>query len=310
MFKDLCGAHQNFSERVNPQPHDRIVHGWGNVLKLNGISTIYQPEDRRICEELFSSHRWRVEGGLSIDELVVMVGKYFSGTPYVANTIETEGKEALVVNLRQFDCFTFVENCVVLAQLIEAGKSTFEAFVTHMKRIRYRKGLLKGYSSRLHYFSDWVHDNEKKGVVKDITGKIGGKPFLKEVHFMTRHSENYPALKVNESYHEMLAVEKRLSGQSRHVILKAGFEQIEGRIKDGNLIGITTDIDGLDVTHVGFAVWVKNHVYLLHASEKEKKVVVSKNTLNDYLLGKETMSGILIGQVQSIPKDSWEAFVS
>ncbi|MCX5855045.1 MAG: DUF1460 domain-containing protein [Deltaproteobacteria bacterium] len=309
MFKDLYGANQNISERVNPQPNDRIVHVWGKVLKLKGISVIYQPEDRGICEELFSLPRWRAGEGLSVDELVVMVGKYFSGAPYVANTIEAEGKEALVINLRQFDCFTFVENCVVLAQLIEAGESTFEAFVAHMKRIRYRRGLLKGYSSRLHYFSDWVHDNEKKDVVKDITGKIGGKPFLKEVHFMTRHSENYPALKVNASYREMLAVEKRLSGQSRHVILKAGFEQVEGRIGDGNLIGITTDIEGLDVTHVGFAVWVKNHVHLLHASEKEKKVVVSKNTLNDYLLGKENMSGILIGQVQSIPKDSWEAFV-
>jgi hypothetical protein len=300
-FGDLRGANQNFSEQVNPQLHDRRVNGWREMLILKGISAIYQPEDRRICEELFSSNLCRVGQGLSVDELVVMVGKYFSGAPYVTNTIETPGKEALVINLRQFDCFTFVENCVVLAQLIEAGKSTFEEFVLHMTRIRYRKGLLKGYSSRLHYFSDWVHDNEKKGVVKDITGKIGGKPFPKEIHFMTRHSENYTALKVNTSYREMLAVEKRLSGQSRHVILKAGFEQVEGRIEDGNLIGVTTDIEGLDVTHVGFAVWVKNHVYLLHASEKEKKVVVSKNTLNEYLLGSETMSGILVGQVQSIP---------
>jgi hypothetical protein len=266
---------------------------------MKGIGVIYQPEDPKICRGLLSLPRWKKHEKSAVNELVVTVGKYFSGAPYVANTIETEGRETLVINLRQFDCFTFVENVVVLAQLVEAGKTTFESFVKHMKRIRYREGLLRGYASRLHYFSDWLQDNEKKGIVKDITAEIGGSSCLKEIHFMTRHPENYPGLKINTSYREMLDVEKRLSKRTLYHIPKIELRQVEEKIMDGDLIGITTGIEGLDVTHVGFALRVKNHIYLLHASEKQEKVVISKNTLNHYLDIADTRSGILVGRVQS-----------
>jgi len=258
---------------------------------------LYQPEDRKICEDLLSPPRWKGSGKRSLNELLILVGKNFLGAPYAANTIETEGGETLVVNLRQFDCFTFVENCVVLARLIKAGKTSFEDYSDQLEKIRYRRGGLKGYSSRLHYFSDWLYDNGKKGMVKDITLEIGGKPVLKEIHFMTKHPENYPALKNEAPYREMLAVEKHLSGQARYIIPKSGFRKLEGRIGDGNLIGITTDMEGLDVTHVGFAVWVKNHIHLLHASEKEGTVVLAENTLGHYLFKVNTRSGIVIAQV-------------
>jgi hypothetical protein len=260
-------------------------------------SVLYQPEDRKICEDLLLPSRWKGSGKRSLNKLLILVGKNFLGVPYAANTIETEGGETLVVNLRQFDCFTFVENCVVLVRLIDAGKTSFEDYTAQLEKIRYRRGGLKGYSSRLHYFSDWLYDNREKGMVKDITAEIGGKPVMKEIHFMTKHPENYPALKNEASYREMLAVEKRLSGQDRSIIPKSGFGKFEGRIEDGNLIGITTNMEGLDVAHVGFAVWVKNHIHLLHASEKEGKVVLSENTLGHYLSAVNTRSGIVVSQV-------------
>jgi hypothetical protein len=262
---------------------------------------LYQPEDRKICEELLSLPRWKVGGKRRLNELVILVGEYFLGAPYAANSIETEGGETLVVNLTQFDCFTFVENCVVFARLIEAGRTAFGDYTAQLEKIRYRRGKLKGYSSRLHYFSDWLYDNREKGTVKDITAEIGGTPVLKEIDFMTKHPENYPALKDAAAHRDMQDVEKRLSRQSRHIIPKAEFGQVEGRIEDGYLIGVTTDMEGLDVAHVGFAVWIKNHIHLLHASLEEQKVVVSKKTLNGYLMDKETISGILVVQVQSIP---------
>lgn len=257
----------------------------------------YQPEDRKICEELLSLPRWKESGKRRLNELVILVGKYFLGAPYAANSIETEGGETLVVNLRQFDCFTFVENCVVLARLIEAGKSSFEDYTEHLEIIRYRRGELSGYSSRLHYFSDWLYDNGEKGMVKDITREIGGISTVKEINFMTAHPEKYPALEDEASYREMLDVEKRLSGKPRYIIPKAGFGQIQDKIEDGNLIGITTDIDGLDVTHVGFTLRVKDHIHLLHASETEGKVVLSENTFGHYLSAVNTRSGIAVAQV-------------
>lgn len=262
----------------------------------------YQPEDRKICKGLLSLPRWKESGNRRLSELIIPVGEYFLGAPYAANSIETEEGETLVVNLRQFDCFTFVENCVVLAQLIDAGKTSFGDYMAQLKKIRYRRGELRGYSSRLHYFSDWLYDNQEEGMVKDITAVIGGTPVLKEIHFMTKHPENYPALKDEAVYRDMLDVEKRLSRQFLHMIPKAEFVQVEGGIEDGYLIGVTTDMEGLDVAHVGFALRINNRIHLLHASLEEQKVAVSKKTLNDYLMDKETISGILVVQVQSIPE--------
>jgi len=261
------------------------------TLELNRV------EDQGICEALLSSPRWVVAGKKTVDELVVMVGKSFLGIPYKENTIESEGIETLVVNLRQFDCFTFVENVIVLAQLIHAGKTGFDDFIVQLKKIRYRQGAVAGYASRLHYFSDWLDDNREKGMVSDITAEIGGTRVLKEIHFMTKHPGNYPAMKDGSSCREIMAVEKRLSAAPRYVIPKAGFWQFEGRIGDGNLIGITTDVEGLDVSHTGFAVWMNEHVHLLHASQKEGRVVISENTLGSYLSEGTARSGIMVGQV-------------
>jgi hypothetical protein len=230
-----------------------------------------------------------------------MVGEHFSGVPYVANTLEMEGKEALVINLRQFDCFTFIENVVVLAQLIEAGKTTFGDYTAQLERIRYRRGIVNGYSSRLHYFSDWLQDNEEKEILKDVTAEIGGRSYIKAINFMTRHPEHYPHLKVDASYREMLAVEERLSGRPMCFIPKTGLRQVEDRIKEGDIIGVTTGVDGLDVQHVGFALRVKKRVRLLHASTEEKKVVISESTLHHYLSKRKTCTGVIVGRVISIP---------
>lgn len=264
---------------------------------MNKRRVMHQPDDRRICEALLLSSQWKGNKKSSIHELVIAVGKHFLDAPYEANTLESAGGETLVINLRQFDCFTFVENCVVLARLIDTGKTSFEDYKTELENVRYRRGKLNGYSSRLHYFSDWLYDNENKGVVKDVTGEIGGKPVLKKIDFMTSHSETYPPLKNGQFFREMLAVERRLSGQFRHIVPKAGFGQVESKIKDGFLIGITTDTEGLDVTHVGFAVWKDHHIHLLHASEKEGRVILSEKTLGHYLFEESARSGVMVAKV-------------
>jgi len=276
------------------------------MVHLKTRSVFYQPEDLKICEQVFSLPYGKRDTAKSLNDLLIQVGKYFIGAPYVADTLDREGEEALVVNLRQFDCFTFLENVIVLARLIEIGKTGFNNYKKQLKIIRYRKGRLKGYASRLHYFSDWLYDNEQKGLMKDITGMIGGKQYTKEIRFMTQHPENYPPLKDKKLYNELLVVEKRISGKTGHVVSKAEFIMAEPKIENGNVIGIATDIEGLDVTHVGFAVWIGNHVYLLHASQEEKKVVVSKRMLGEYLDGNESISGVIIAKVRSIPETSGE----
>ena len=143
---------------------------------------IHRPEDREICEELLRSAWERGDRVKPLPEIVVETGQRFLGAPYEPATLEREGPEELVVNLRAFDCVTFVENAVVLAGLIRAGKTGFADYLAALERIRYRRGRLDGYASRLHYFTDWLYDNGRKGIVRDVTRAIGGVPFRKAFH--------------------------------------------------------------------------------------------------------------------------------
>ena len=76
------------------------------------------------------------------------------------------GKEKLIVNVSGFDCTTFVETVLALAKCAAAGKLSRSEFRKNLKLIRYRQGKIDGYSSRLHYFTDWLSDNEKKKILK------------------------------------------------------------------------------------------------------------------------------------------------
>jgi hypothetical protein len=157
---------------------------------------------------------------------------------------------------------------------------------------------LQGYSSRLHYFSDWIHDNQKKGIVRDVTAEIGARPLRKAVTFMTTHPDLYPPLENAANLRRMKSVEKAISTRPLFIIPKKALRRLENRICDGDLIAITTNTEGLDVQHVGLAARVKNRIYLLHASSMEGKVVLSKKTLYRYLMESRARSGIMVARLE------------
>ncbi len=231
------------------------------------------------------------------DQLILDIGKSFLGKPYVTGTLETRGGEHLVVNLREFDCVTFVETVIALVCLIKSGKKSFRVFRNFLQKIRYRQGRLRGYSSRLHYFSDWIYDNQKKGMIGDLTAEIGGRPLRKVVHFMTTNPELYPPLRNVTNLRRMKSVEKAISKRSLFFIPKKALRGLEDRIRDGDLIAITTEVQGLDIQHAGFAVRAKNRVHLLHASSLEGKVVFSQKTLYRYLMENRVRTGIMVARV-------------
>ncbi len=254
-------------------------------------------EDRKFFDTVIEFLDYKKSSATSAGRLMLDIGEFFLESPYVSGTLERREVEHLVINLREFDCFTFVENAVALAKLMESGERSFEAFRRMLRHIRYRQGRLQGYSSRLHYFSDWIYDNQKKGILKDVTSELGGKPLTKPLNFMTSHSDFYPPLKRPGILREMKPLERRISRRSFFFIPKRRLRTVENRIHDGDLIAITTDLQGLDIKHVGLAVKLKNRIHFLHASSKERKVVLSKETLYRYLIGSRARSGITVARV-------------
>jgi hypothetical protein len=256
-----------------------------------------QGQDRIIFEDLVRLLDRKKTPSPPAGELALEIGKCLLGTPYRSGTLESKEAERLIVNLKEFDCFTFVENVTALVCLLTSRPKSFDAFRRILRRIRYRQGRVQGYPSRLHYFSDWIHDNQRKRLVRDVTADVGGRPLKKVINFMTTHPELYPPLRDKVNLRGMRSVERAISRRPLFVIPKKRVRGLEARIRDGDLIAITTTTEGLDVQHVGLAARVKNRVHLLHASSVEGKVVLSKETLNRYLTESSTRSGISVARI-------------
>jgi hypothetical protein len=173
--------------------------------------------------------------------LIVEIGRSFLGAPYKAGTLEVPGKEKLIVNLSGFDCTTYVETVLALAGCAIQGKITPTQFRKTLKFIRYRQGTINGYSSRLHYFTDWLRDNEKKKILQDVSHQFDAEEQRKIISYMTTHRKSYSSLKNEKEFQKMLVVEKDLSRKVFSVIGKDKISQQKTRIQNGDIIAITTN---------------------------------------------------------------------
>jgi len=257
----------------------------------------HREKDRRIFGKLIRFLDNKKSSAVFSNQLILEIGKFFLGTTYAANTLDARGTEQLVINLRKFDCVTFVENVVALAWLFRSQQRSFRTFQKLLHKIRYRRGRIQGYTSRLHYFSDWICDNRMKGIIRDVMTEIGGRPLKKAISFMTTYPDLYPSLKNAAILRRMKVVEKRISKRSLSFVPKKTLGRFEDRIQDGDIIAITSSTEGLDIQHVGIAARLKNRIHLLHASSREGKVVLSKQTLSQYLGQSQTRTGIMVARI-------------
>ena len=208
--------------------------------------------------------------------------KKMLGVPYVAGTLDGNEEEQLVVLVDSLDCTTFVETVLAFCIADKRGERDYEGFKKALTQIRYRDGILNGYTSRLHYFSDWIRNNEQMGFVKECTSETAcSLPKELWLDFMTTHVDSYLPMKKNpELVKEMASHEKNWQGTVVSYIPKEklNLPPEELKIKDGDVLALVTNIKGLDVVHVGFAFWKDNQLHLLHASSSAKKVIEDPKT--------------------------------
>jgi hypothetical protein len=250
-------------------------------------------------KQAFENKTIEIDGLLESDfgKTIVAIGKTFKGIPYVAKTLEIGTTETLVVNLQGLDCTTYVENVLAFSTLLKDGKSDFESFTETLKTIRYKDGSLDGYGSRLHYFTEWIRNNQKKDLLQDITNEVGGVAIKKDINFMGTHRDLYPFLKDDKNFEKILTTEKELSQETFCYVPQDQIAANEHLIQTGDIIALATSINGLDVTHTGIATREKDgRIHLLHASTGSMKVEVSELPLAEYLKGIKKNIGILIAR--------------
>lgn len=239
---------------------------------------------------------------LPMNELIIEVGKTFMGTPYVAGTLdENPNSEEVVIRITGLDCVTFVENALIFSRLLKEGKIDFTDYKNELEKIRYRGGENTGYASRLHYFTDWIYDNEGKGIVKDITKDIGGVPYQKKIDFMTAHRNLYKQIADDdEVYFKISEVENNINSREIYFIPEEEIANVSDKLQNGDIIGITSTLDGLDVAHTGYVYKENGKTYLLNASLKDKQVEISSMELSDYVLGNPKQGGIVVARVLDV----------
>ena len=254
----------------------------------------YQQTDKETMNkllQLFSSEKNTPSG-----ELMIKTGSYFIGAPYVAHTLEIQ-PEQLTVNLREFDCTTFAENCLAITRTIKSENPSFEKFCDELKKIRYRNGKIDGYPSRIHYFSDWIYENNKRQVVKDISKEIANTNYPLQVNFMSTHPGSYIQLKNDSSLIPLISLqEKEISKREMYFIAEDKIVEFEKLLNDGDIAGITTGIKGLDMVHVVILKRVNGRIHILHASTAANKVILSEETLEEYLKKSKSATGIMVAR--------------
>ena len=224
----------------------------------------------------------------------------FINVPYVGQTLEVNDEEQLVINVNELDCTTLVETVTALTLCAYRKDYTFQAYTHALQMMRYRNGEIDRYPSRIHYFTDWIIENTKAGIVEEIHQP--NPPFTAvqtvKVNYMSQHPQSYKALKAHPEYvAEIAQMEQRLTGLKFRFIPKSEVKDtpaMHEAVRDGDIIAITCNKSGLDIAHLGFAVWRGDGLHLLNASQLHKKVVEEPMTLYQYLQKHPSHTGIRI----------------
>ena len=264
--------------------------------------------------EIFHSKvRWAASEGLDtlpVGPAVARLAVSFVGTRYTPGTLEAEGPESLVINFREMDCVTFVENMLALTRFVRGGgagllddphaaRARYEELLT---ALRYRDGRIDGYPSRLHYFSEWLSDNDRRGQVRAITDTLDPEIDAGPITFMSEHPEAYRQLADPEVLAAIRATEARLNANGgRAYVPEDRIAAIADRIEDGDVIAATSTVEGLDVAHTGIAVRVEGRLHLVHAPLVGRSVEVSERPLADRILAIPSQDGIMVARPTEDP---------
>jgi hypothetical protein len=246
------------------------------------------------------------DGSAPLGRSATRVGELAIGTPYEAYTLEAYIRaggspartEPLTLSLTRFDCVSLLEACLAVARVAAAsGEPEWERFGREMERMRYRGGERAGYVSRLHYFSEWISDGERRGMLRDLGEELGGVEDARPLRFMSENPGSYPALANEEVLRGIVQMERTLDSRPRRVVPTDRIAAVADRIETGDILAFATSIPGLDVSHAAFAYRDGDGVLrVLHAPLSGGVVEVTRSSVEEYVRAIRRSTGILVAR--------------
>ena len=269
------------------------------------MRTVFKGQDR--FEQLIvraKAENWKT---LPIGERTAVVGQAMVGTPYRSFTLEIDNRvESPSVNFTGLDCWTFFETALAFARMLDEPETdwTPAQLLRYIEIDRYRHAECTGeYLSRLHYLEDWLYDNDRRGLVADLTRSLGGVSVPHSAREMTNGWRHYRYLVHNRGLLRPLAeMEADVSSRPLYEIPKRRVAAIESRLRSGDIIGIVSR-DGRytsqrATSHVGLALRAADGtLHFMHASApRNYGRVVIDTRLSNYLYRYSADTGILVAR--------------
>ena len=148
------------------------------------------------------------------------------GRPYAADPLigSRHEREALVTGVSGFDCVTFVETVLALARSRSPA-----GFREEIVQLRYRGGVI-AWAERLHYFSDWLAENQRRGALEIDTQGPGAVTIEARLAVL----EGLPPRNTRFEVVPVLDLERALP-----------------RIANASIAAFASEREGLDYFHVG-----------------------------------------------------------
>ena len=241
--------------------------------------------------------------GLPIGQRTAIIGRALAGTPYKGFTLEIDDRiEAPSVNFNGLDCWTFFEISLAFARMLDEPREAWtpQTLLKYIELDRYRGGHCDGYLSRLHYHEDWLQDNDRRGLVRDLTRQLGGIRGPHSAVEMQRAWKSYRYMRNNRDlYAGIAAMENRIARTPLYYIPKSRVAAIEQHLQSGDIIGICSH-DGslIGTSHVGLAYRTPDRVlHFMHASHpRNSGKVILDQRLSRYLDHFSTIAGILVAR--------------
>lgn len=237
---------------------------------------------------------------------IMHFARQFFGVPYVGGTLDKDSTERLIVNLRELDCTTYVETVLALSMCAKDGETSFNDYCRHLRDVRYISGKVS-YVNRQHYFTVWIEDNVKQGIVSKIEdASLFTATQTLHINYMSSHISSYKMLSAHKEWQPGIRkMEQQMEGKRFAYIPKESLKptkqnnsKLRKVIKDGDIIAILTNKKGLDTTHIGIASWHKDGLHLINASSIHKKVVDEPMTFYDYMQRHPSQIGIRVVRMQ------------
>ena len=240
--------------------------------------------------------------GTPVGPIMQTLGLQFRGASYLEGTLDAPPTETLVVRLDGFDCVTFMETTMAMARGVAQGDRSYEGFARRLAQQRYRAGTI-GYCSRLHYFTDWLVTNERRGLVRIVSNEFGSRVLRDTLDFMSTHRSAYDRFAANDSLFACIQdMEAHLQATQPPVryVPQDSIRAVYDRLRAGDLLAFVTPIDGLDVAHTGLVYKGDDGATgLLHASLSDGVTVFPD--LQRYVQQFDTQIGIVVARPQRAP---------